>query len=188
MKNKFVKLAVAVAAFAVTTASLQATPIVGSVGFTGTYTQNGGTLGDLTTATSFSINNVLILSATGQFAGATTPTFASPISVNPANSLIPNVQLWSVVVGSTTYKFLVSTETESLDTATQLNLTGSGVMTDGNAADNTAGTWQLGFGVSGASFTWQATTANSVPDGGTTVLLLGAALSGLALVKRKLAA
>jgi len=46
----------------------------------------------------------------------------------------------------------------------------------------------LGFGVSGESFTFQTTSAaNNVPDGGMTVLLLGAALSGLALIRRKLA-
>jgi hypothetical protein len=165
----------------------QAVPINGSIGFTGTYTQNGGTFGNLTTATSFTINTVSVATTLGAFVGAGSPTFASPIAVNPANNLLPNVQLWSVLVGSTTYRLLVTTETESLDTPAQLNLIGAGMITDGNSADNTYGAWQLGFGVSGSSFTWQSTSA-AVPDGGATLMLLGLALSGVALLKKKITA
>jgi hypothetical protein len=187
MKTKWIKLAGAVAAALAMTASVQATPISGSIGFTGTYTQNGGTIGDLTTATSFTINTVSIATTTGVFVGAGSPTFASPISVNPANNLIPNVQLWSVIVGGVTYTLVVTTETETFDTASQLNLAGTGTISDGNPADTVTGAWQLGFGRTGDAFTWQSTSAG-VPDGGATVMLLGLALSGAALLKKKLAA
>ncbi len=180
-------MAGAVAAVVAVTMSVQAVPINGSIGFTGTYTQNGGTYGNLTTATSFSVNTVSVATTTGVFVGAGSPTFASPIAVNPANNLLPNVQLWSVLVGSTTYRLFVSTESESLDSATQVNLIGTGTITDGNSADDTFGVWQLGFGVAGSAFTWQSTSA-SVPDGGATVMLLGIALSGVALLKKKLTA
>ncbi len=191
MKNKWIKLAGAALAVLAVTASVQATPISGSIGFTGTYVQNGGTHGNLATATSMSINlPPLVLSATGIFASGpiSSPTFATPIGVNGNAPSLVGAQLWSVVIGGVTYSLVVSTEVQTLTSATQLNLTGTGVLGDGNSADNTTGTWQLGFGVSGQSFTWQGTSASGVPDGGATVMLLGIALSGLGLLKKKFTA
>jgi hypothetical protein len=185
MKTKWIIRAGMVAVVLVGTMGVQAVPINGSIGFTGTYTQNGGSSDNLTTATSFTINTISVNTTAGVFVGAGSPTFASPIGVNPANNLIPSIQLWSVLVGSTTYRLLVTTETESLDTMAQLNLLGAGMITDGNSADNTFGVWQLGFGLSGSSFTWQSTSA-AVPDGGATVTMLGLALSGVALLKKKI--
>jgi hypothetical protein len=68
---------------------------------------------------------------------------------------------------------------------------GTGLITDGNAADNTTGTWQLGFGVSGDSFQWQSTAAAdvaNVPDSGSTAMLLGSAICSLCVFKKKLVA
>jgi VPDSG-CTERM motif len=186
-KNKWLKVAGSAAAVLAVAASVHADPIVGSVGFTGTYTQNGGSQGDLATATSFTIDSVSIENPTGVFTGASDPTFYSPITVNPANNLLDE-SLWTVQIGGVTYSLLVGSETETFVSGVQLDLSGTGTFENTTAADDTAGTWQLQFGVSGASFTWDATSATNVPDGGTTVILLGAALSGLALVKRKLAA
>lgn len=178
MKNKYIIMAAAVAALC---SSVQATPITGSIGFGGTYTQNGGNSGDLSTATTMSINTVTIQSTTGSFIGATSPIFATPIAVNPGTGLS---QLWQVLVGAVTYTFNVTSESQPFTSASQLNLAGSGTITD-SIGDSAAGTWQLGFGVSGDSFTWQSTSAANVPDGGTTVALLGGALAGLGLLKRK---
>jgi hypothetical protein len=141
----------------------------------------------LQSATSFTINTVNIEDPTGIFVSATDPTFYSPINVNPANNLLGQT-VWTVVIGTTTYTLDVNSESQTFTSNLQLDLAGSGTFGDGNENDNTAGTWQLQFGVTGDSFTWNATSATNVPDGGTTVMLLGAALSGLALVKRKLAA
>jgi len=177
--------------------TVQAIPIVGSLGFTGTYSQNGGTTGDLSTANNFAIGPTIAVDATtttGAFVGAGAPlSYASPIGVNGHGP--PIGQLWSVTVGSIVYTMTVSTESQTFTSAAQLNLAGTGTISDGNPADNTPGTWQLGFGVSGTppnvSFTWQSTSANTnsgaVPDGGNTLLLLGAVLSGIALLRWKLA-
>lgn len=191
MKSKWIKVAGVTAALIGIGATVQAIPIDGSIGFTGTFTQNG-TPGDLTTATSMTIDSVAVLSATGSFFGAVTPPafFATPIGVN---SGIPPIigELWSVVVGPRTYTFNVTSESQSLDSITQVNLLGNGIVTDdlGNAAN---GQWQLGFGVSGtgqnASFTWQSTTGTVAPDGGSTAMLLGAALSAIGLLRKKLLA
>jgi hypothetical protein len=185
--NKWLKVAVPVAAVLAVAASVHADPISGSIGFTGTYLQNGGTVGNLETATSFSISSVTIDDPTGIFISATDPTFFSPINVNPANNLLGE-QLWTVMIGSTTYTLDVNSESQTFTSESQLDLAGTGTFGDGTLGDATGGTWQLQFGETGDSFTWNSTSATDVPDGGTTVLLLGAALSGLALVKRKLAA
>ena len=193
MKNNFIKYLTAAALAIGIVGTVQAIPITGSVGFNGSFTQDG-TAGNLMTATHLTIINPVVTPGTPtmDFIGAGAPvSFASPIGVN--GSLLPMIgQLWSVTVGLKTYTMTVSTEAETQDTAIQLGLAGTGIMHDlSGALSDTAGVWQVGFGVSGtpptASFTWQSTSSASVPDGGTTVMLLGAALSGLALLRRKLA-
>lgn len=162
---------------------VHATPIVGSIGFTGAYVQNGGVQGNLTTATSMSITSPMLGTKTGDFAGASFVSFASPIPVNPATGLS---SLWSVLVGTTTYSFVVSSEAQDLTSPSALHILGTGVIRDGNAADETAGTFQMGFGVSGASFQWQSTAATvGAPDGASTILLLGAALTSLTFIRIK---
>src|ERR1017187_1139337 len=159
MKNKWIKLAGAVAAVLAVTASVQATPIVGDIGFTGTYVANGSlTPSDLTTVHSITISTVNINVTHGAFVGATSPTFASPIGINGFAPTLVASQLWSVLVGSTVYSLLVTTENQITTTPATIVLQGYGTMQDGNAADNTAGFWQLSFGVSGQSFTWQSTS------------------------------
>lgn len=185
MKNKLIIMAGAVAALVSIGSVARATPIVGSVGFTGTYTQTGGTKGNLTTATSMKITSTAIGTATGNFAGASLVSFAPTFAVNPATGL---TALWSILVGSTTYTFTSTYESQNLTSPTGLHLLGTGLITDGNATDNTTGTWQLGFGVSGDSFQWQSTAATAtanVPDGGPTTMMLGAALSSLCLFGKK---
>lgn len=164
--------------------SANATSITGSIGFDGGYTQVGGTSGDLPTATSMTINNPVIQtgSGTGTFATATLLNFASSVSVN---TLTPPIgQLWSVLVGGVTYDFNVTSEAQVFSDKTAIDLQGNGVITD-SLGDSANGTWQLNFGVSGDSFTWQGTSAANVPDGGMTAMLLGGALTGLGLLKRK---
>ncbi len=185
MKN-FVKYMACAAVALGLAAAVHATPIKGSIGFTGTYTQVGGTAGNLASATSMTIDTFGVTSATLDLAGAGAPmTFVSSVGVNGNPPTIG--QLWSVTVGPTLYTFAVTSEAQTFTSGIQLNLAGNGTISDGIPADDTAGTWQLGFGVTGASFTWQSTSGANIPDGGTTVMLLGAALSGLALIRRKLA-
>ena len=152
--------------------------IVGSIGFGGDYTQNGGTLGDLTTAVSMSMNTVSILSPSGAYAGAVSPVIASPIGVNANPPSLVGNQLWSVMVGATTYSFVVSTESQPFVNASLLDLQGTGIVSDGNVAHNTAGTWTLQFSRAGSSFTYNETTT-TVPEPSTLAL---AGLSGLSLL------
>lgn len=184
MKNKLIMLAGAILALVSFSPTAQATPITGSIGFTGGYIQNGGTQGDLTTATSMSIISSSIGFVSGSFVGATLLNFKTPISVNPTVAL---GQLWQVMVGATTYTFTSTSASQNLTTSTGLHILGLGTISDGNAANTTAGSFQLGFGVSGDAFQWQSTSTavGSVPDGGSTVMLLGASLTGLCFFRRK---
>jgi VPDSG-CTERM motif len=186
MKNKLIIMAATVAALA--SFNAQATPITGSIGFYGAYTSNGNP-NDLSTGTLLTLNSPAIFGATSQFTGASLVSFAPSAGINANSSSLIGSQLWSVLVGSTTYTFLVGSEVQTLGAFnTTLTLAGFGTIGDGTAADNTSGTWTLGFGASGETFNWIATSANvpaTVPDGGTTVALLGGALAGLGLLKRK---
>ena len=194
MKSNILKYMVSATLAVGMVSAVQAIPITGSIGFTGAFVQIGGTSGNLGTAVSFTIlntvaNPITIHDATGAFVGAGAPiVFAPSVGVNGNAPSLVNAQLWSVLNGLTTYSLTVTTEGQTFTSGIQLNLAGNGILHDGNAADDTAGVWQIGFGVSGNSFTWQSTSATSgVPDGGATVMLLGAAVSGLALLRRKLA-
>lgn len=194
MKSNILKYMVSATLAVGMVSAVQAIPITGSIGFTGAFVQIGGTSGNLGTAVSFTIlntvaNPITIHDATGAFVGAGAPiVFAPSVGVNGNAPSLVNAQLWSVLNGLTTYSLTVTTEGQTFTSGIQLNLAGNGILHDGNAADDTAGVWQIGFGVSGNSFTWQSTSATSgVPDGGATVMLLGAAFSGLALLRRKLA-
>jgi len=187
MKNKWLVLAAAAVLGAFSTA--QAVPIVGSIGFTGTDSQTGGTQGDLSTAHSMTIVSINTPNGTGVLAGPYTSfSFTSPIGVNGFGPTLVGGQLWTVLISGVTYDLLVTSSSQPFTSAGQLNLTGSGTLQDETLADNTTGTWNLQFAVSGNSFTWGSTSANNIPDGGATVLLLGAALSAMGLFRKKLIA
>jgi hypothetical protein len=179
-------LGLTLAAAGLMTFTAQAVQIVGSIGFTGLYSQNGGTPGLLNTATSMDIDTVVVGFADGHLTGAGAPvSFLTPIAVNVGANALAGSQLWSVTVGANTFTLVVSTSVQTFTSADQLNLSGTGVLSDGaGPLDNTPGQWQLGFGRTGNAFTWQSTSA-SVPEGGTTLILLGSALIGLLGIARK---
>jgi hypothetical protein len=191
---------VAVCALALFAGTAQAVPIVGSIGFAGSYSQVGGVVGNLMTASSMQINTVFAINSTGQFGplgSVVLNAFVSTVGVNGNlgpnhapffNQNTPSDQLWSITVGGvTTYTFTVMSESQVFTAANAIDLQGSALVSDGNPADNTAGTWTLNFGNSGSSFTWNSTSA-TVPDAGSTAMLLGGAMSIFGLLRKKLKA
>jgi hypothetical protein len=197
MKNKWIKLAGAAVAALALTASVQATSIVGSIGYNGAYQQANGLHGQLNTSTAFNIISSFVTDGTGSgvFSGFThlnsTLVFAPSVGNinNGGASLTSAPYLWMLSYLTTTYTFVVTSETEPLDTTTQVALTGNGTLTDNNGNGPITGVWTLGFNVSGDSFSFSGTSGtNTVPDGGATVMLLGIALSGLGLLKKKFTA
>lgn len=170
--------------------SAQANTIVGGISFNGNVTPYTTTDGTGTPAANYIVAHsvvfgpsVVSLGANGSFAGisAGTPvTMYSPLVINPPQLPIPATSpLWQVTVGSTTFSFTLSTLTEPVDTATAMELTGSGIMSDGNPADSNTGTWVATFTTSGSTFSWNASSSANVPEAGTTLLLLGLGLTAL---------
>ena len=194
MKNKLMIMTAAMAAVLGLSASVQATPISGYIGFNGSYSTVPALDGNLSTVTSFTIPFAGVAINAGQtggaLGGATLVSFIGSIGVNGNTPVLLGQQLWKVQVGSTFYNFVVGSVTQTLSPDNSaLTLTGSGTLGDSiSALDNTAGTYTLAFGVSGPSFTFASTAASNLPDGGATVLLLGAALSAMGLLRRKLIA
>jgi hypothetical protein len=196
MKNKWLILAGAVALTAFSTA--QAIPITGQIAMSGSAMLDNTQLGLSTQASVFS--NVRV---GGLPSGSFTGTFNDVVTWSaftwvPAGSATP---LWTFSDAGTgyTYTFNLASDTIIQRDNSFLNLLGTGTLFitgSGSPYDvgGTAGTWSFNIsdtsGGSGANFVF--TFANSqtavVPDGGATVMLLGAALSALGLFRKKLIA
>ena len=163
---------------------VQAAPITGDIGIGGQI-QFDAPLGKATTVTHWiSVGNNndgfgTVLGVTGDLA-----TFISPLDeaamAQPWNfsSGGPQAALWSV--GGFTFDLASST------TVTQifnfLNVTGVGTIS-GNGFDSTPATFTLTVTQLGTRLVFGAITATT-PDGGTTVMLLGAALGALGMARR----
>lgn len=173
------------------TASVQAIPISGTIQFVGTATMNasqtafvsfgdpfGGGLGPWVQAGS----------QTGAYAGVAAGTTAiwTPFTFNPpAASVTP---LWMIAIGTTTYSFDATSMSVTHPNGSTVNISGTGVAHITGFGD-TVGTWTVTATGSGVNFTFGAFTgagSGGVADGGTTVLLLGTALSGVALLRKKM--
>lgn len=178
----------------------QATPITGSIAFSGTAT---AVMGPPTVITPN--NPWLVVAGTGDYAvpgivpALTMATFV-PISYTGTGVgavLTAAVSpLWSfMVVGGPapgTYSFILSTLTSAttiLGPLSSVAMSGTGVATiTGRTA--TVGTWALsGSGMGGAltfAFSTTTTSGQAVPEGGLTIAFLGSALVGLGLLRRRL--
>ena len=174
----------------------QATPITGSIAFSGTAT---AVMGPPTVITPN--NPWLVVAGTGDYAvpgivpALTMATFA-PISYTGTGVgavLTAAVSpLWTFAVGPTTFLFNLSTLTSAttiLGPLSSVAMSGTGVATiTGRTA--TVGTWALsGSGMGGAltfAFSTTTTSGQAVPEGGLTIAFLGSALVGLGLLRRRL--
>lgn len=197
MKNKYILAGVI--ALVGLTASVQAIPITGSVQLGGTVQFDTSSL--LTaTAASFPLNDIQVSSGSGNYAG----TAGALVTFNNFNfaSTGPNPKspLWSFVSGGLTYQFNLDSISavirQTFPTGDQLYVGGFGTVSI-TGFDTTAANWSFNVtdsskGTSGI-FRFAFNDSNtaipaSVPDGGTTVMLIGAALSGLGLIRKKLVA
>ncbi len=191
MKNKWL-VAGAVAAFVAFSATVQATPIVGSISFTGGSLSFGAN--SVTFLTDSSVANTPGIVPTGSFAGTggaapvhfTSITSFTPLAPSPVSPL------WTFTFGLLTYSFnLTSLSVVTDDQADGiLRLKGNGTVSitgTGSTYTPTFATWTLAS-TGGNAPIFGFVAGNKAPDGGTTVMLLGAGLSGLALLRKKLAA
>jgi hypothetical protein len=111
----------------------------------------------------------------------TQATMATPWIFTPSTN---TPGLWEV--GGFTFNLLSATVTDQ--TATFLNITGTGIITAAGFED-TAATWAFTVQNAGGNhdfFSFSANSATGVPDGGSAVALLGLALTGIEVLRRKL--
>jgi len=166
----------------------QATPITGDIQFTGIVTFDNT---DLSMAKQVSTWDLcLVLSDSGSFSSipalptVTNVTMTAPWIFNPSTATIP---LWQV--GG--FTFDLASSTIVTQTTTFLNVTGVGTLSAAGF-DTTPGTWSFTIsntdGLAHSTFGFQADTAPKVPDGGATAALLGVALAGVEVLRRKLKA
>jgi hypothetical protein len=165
--------------------------IEGNINFAGAVHLDNNNLASATTVLTWfdAFNNAgktsVVPGATGDFMfilPGTSATMAQPWIFNPST---PTAGLWSV--GGFTFNLLSATVVSQ--SATFLNVLGTG-MVSGNGFDPTPATWSFTVNNSNGQpkmkFSFAAN--NSAPDGGVTVALLGIALVGVEVLRRKLKA
>jgi hypothetical protein len=166
-----------------------ATSINGSIQFTGRVQFDTNSLGTATKVIQWFDNHnhsgvsEVAGGNTGDFAGiaaGTQATMAQPWIFSPST---PTPGLWSV--GGFTFDLLSSTIVSQDQTF--LSITGTGIVS-GNGFEPTAMDWAFTTQSSGGrtrlTFSFSA-NGNAVPDGGSAVALLGIALTGIEVLRRK---
>ncbi len=180
---------------ALTLGAAQAVQITGDIDFTGQAFFNTNSLATASQVVNFKTmaggpdHSALVTGVSGSFATTISEgDIASFPSLYQFNPSAPATPLWTV--GG--FTFNLTSSTVLLQTSTSLVIQGSGILTGPAGFDPTPGLWafssQQSNGASKNSFSFSANTAaNGVPDGGSTVALLGAALAGVQALRRKLA-
>jgi len=165
-------------------ATVQAATITGGISLSGGYTLNTGDLGSATGFTAF--NNVVVASgATGSFAGMDgDAVLMNGFTFSPAN--VPVSPLWLTTPYGVMHDFILTSMTVTTHTSSVLDISGTGTLQIAGYTDTT-GDWTFTANSLGGTFSFSSSNGAQVPDGGTTSLLLGAALSALGLIRRKLA-
>jgi len=175
------------AALALMCVSANAVGITGGISLSGNYATDTGNVNTATKFTAF--NNVQVTSVAGSY--ATVPTGVpgavtqNPFSFSPFPG--PGVTpLWTFVSGGLTYSFdLLSLQTVQQPGDNTLTIHGSGTLKI-TGFDNTAGSYVFTANQLGGTFSFSSSNGAAVPDGGTTIALLGLALVGIGAVRRKL--
>jgi len=182
------------------TQTLQATPITGSIGFSGVgVTFNSGSAATATAVTSWL--SPVVSGVSGTFA---TPSPFAVANFTPVTFALGNWNFlttshinnfWSV--GGFTFELLSSYVVAQGGIAgvnAFIIAAGTGIVS-GNGYAPTSLDWSFSSqdpssGTNPVSWTFSASssTPNTVPDGGATALLLGIALCGVGLLRQKLAA
>jgi hypothetical protein len=183
------KIILAILATAFVTA--QAYAFSGTIAFDGLMSQT--TIAGVTTNTFTNPGWVTQSTGTGDYAVVPggVPTTVNDFSFTGNNSLNPIllggpiVPQWTFDFGGVTYSFDLENLNLAGSTSTQVIIIGTGTAHIG--AESEPAVWSLDG--TGANFTFNAsihTTAIPTPDGGSAVALLGLALAGVEVLRRKL--
>lgn len=189
MKNKWVTMTAVAAAVFCLEGVASATPISGDITFPGGVTLDTDSAGTATEVTAWTgaggVGSPVVISADGSFsgiAGGTAASFTAPWFFNSGAV----ADLWSV--GGFTFDLTSSKIVFQGGNPAGVLVDGIGTVS-GPGLSSTPMDWS--FSVSdpsasttyGAIFSFQA-AGGSVPDGGTTAMLLGTGILGLGLLKK----
>lgn len=174
----------------------QAVQITGHIDFAGQATFDTTSLATANAVIMFQAtatgpnNTAVVTDTTGDFSGIAPGTIASFPNVYTFDPSTPTTPLWTV--GG--FRFDLLTSTIVNQNAFSLVVRGTGILS-GNGFDPTPGAWIFSSGAAlgqnQTSFSFAANTTavpGQVPDGGSTVALLGAVLVGVIAFRRKLSA
>ena len=196
MKNTLIKFAgVATVAFALVQ-SLQAAPISGTIGFTGNVTLNSGSASTATAVVAWgNPTPVTVTTATGSFATVSAGTAVTGLGAWTFNFPSVSTPTFSWSVGGFTFNLASSSIISQGGVAGvsgYVNVSGTGTVS-GNGYTPTTLIWSFStqdpavIGGANGIFTFSS-SHTTVPDGGATVALLGLALTGAGLLRKKLVA
>ena len=169
-------------------------PIAGNISLSGTITMNGSSF---VTATAFTSFQDVTVGGGSAVSGAYTGTSGSTVTVTPFTFSPPTAStplnpLWTFIYNGDTYSFDLSVLHEDYASPTGILLSGLGtalITGPGTQYLPTSGTWNFSSQSQGlTTFTFSSTTivpAQTIPDGGATVAMLGASMIGLVMLKRK---
>jgi len=193
MSPKTASLLLAVTGFAL---NLQAIPtlISGNISLSGTVSIDGTSFVTATRFTSFA--NVFVgapAALSGDYVGTSGAAVTiTPYTWSPPTTSTPISPLWTFISGGNTYSFDLDVLHMDFASPTGLLLSGLGtahITGPGLEKLDTTGHWDFSAQTLGLStFTFSSTTTvptATVPDGGSTVAMLGATMLGLAWMKRK---
>ena len=191
MKNTLLTLAGAAAVLVVAQTS-QAIPVTGNIGFAGSAQLNSGTVGAATGVVNWFGETVTANSTSGSFLPYFGSAGGQPVAIASPWSFVsgPVAAFWTASAGGETFVFNLVSSAPVVSPAGFLNVVLSGTVSGTGPVTFDTTAFNGSFSVQDppangiATFT-ESLSFHSVPDGGTTVMLLGAALSGMALIKRK---
>lgn len=190
MKSNIIKyFSVATAVFGLAI-SAHAVKITGEINMSGSVALDNIWLGSAKGVTGFG-PVVVGVAPTGSFVGTAGASVSwSTFSWTPPST--PVIPLWQFTSGPLTYSFDLLSLSIKEQNNSFLNLLGTGTLKI-TGFEDTMGDWSFTIPNAGGGqhANFEFTFANSqnavLPDGGMTAMLLGATLSGLALLRRKLA-
>jgi len=156
----------------------QAVPLTGEIHFAGLWAPLGGSGTATATGVDFTSGFQITLAGTGDYAvvGPGTGVSCSNFTFAPAPGSVPVVPLWAFSSAGVDYSFDLTSVSVAFQSATEIALTGFGVL-HATGFDDTPADWDFTGNAGSVLFSFSAD--NVVPEP-TTVALLGLGLIGLA--------
>ena len=170
----------------------QAHAFNGSVSFFGAAHANHKSSGSGTTALFFTNPGWSVIAGDGAYTGtvgsaAHFTNFSFTGTGLGAVLTGPVTPQWTFSSGGNTYTFDLLALTDGTITAGTMSLSGTGIAYI-NGGDPSAAVWALQGSGGKFTFKFSSSTTTAVPDGGSAVALLGIALAGIEVVRRKIKA